>query len=73
MFSLIFDLILFVSLFRSTGKRFDVAYGARGCLVTGLCMIAFMVAILLPAELLGLIKLTQVIVQERLGKSQSTL
>ena len=55
MFISIFSLVLFISLFRSTGKRFDVAYGARGCLVTGLCIIAFVVAILL-AELLGLSK-----------------
>ena len=66
MFTFIFQLILFVSLFRSTGKRFDVAYGARGCLVTWLCMIAFGVAILLPAELLGLLELIPVSAQQRL-------
>ena len=60
MFNSIFSLVLFISLFRSTGKRFDVAYGARGCLVTGLCIIALGVAILLPAELLGLLELIPV-------------
>ena len=42
MFISIFSLVLFISFFfRSTGKRFDVANGAIGCLVTGLCMMAF--------------------------------
>ena len=54
MFSLIFDLILFVSLFRSTGKRFDVAYGARGCLASGVCMLLTLWAIIIPVDLLGL-------------------
>ena len=39
MFLFIFQLILFVSLFRSTGKRFDVAYGAGGCLASGVCIL----------------------------------
>lgn len=64
MFSSIFNLILFVSLFRSTGKRFDVAYGARGCLVTAVFMIVFGLAsfaILLPAQLLGRTKWLELI------------
>jgi hypothetical protein len=67
MFTFITGLIIFVSgCRRSTGKRFDVADGGRGCLVTH-AFGFFGIAILLSAELLGLLKLTQVIVQERLG------
>jgi hypothetical protein len=53
MFTFIFQLILFVSLFRSTGKRFDVAYGARGCLASGVCILLG-VAVLMASFSLGL-------------------